>query len=310
LLESIGDPTLTVGLSFAAIMARCENGEPVDMLRWSQTVIDLAEGEPTRGNFIIGSPLAGALTWRGLARWWLGRPGWRDDFDHAVAMARATDPLSYTSVIAYKYAPAIPLGVLVADGAALDEISEAMQIAERCGDDIALASVQLAMGLALVHRGRPDRQRGLKLLQQVRDMALHDRFTLTEVPIVDVYRAQDIAERGDLDGALRQLRPALDDLFNTRQTWCIPVTAMLVELLVGRGTQGDVAEAEAAINRLAALPTDDVWAARDITVLRLDALFARARGDETGYRDYRDRYRDMAKTLGFDGHIAWAEAMP
>ena len=26
--------------------------------------------------------------------------------------------------------------------------------------------------------------------------------------------------------------------------------------------------------------------------------------------DYRDRYRDMAKSLGFEGHIAWAEAMP
>ena len=24
----------------------------------------------------------------------------------------------------------------------------------------------------------------------------------------------------------------------------------------------------------------------------------------------RDRYRDMAKTLGFEGHIEWAEAMP
>jgi hypothetical protein len=38
--------------------------------------------------------------------------------------------------------------------------------------------------------------------------------------------------------------------------------------------------------------------------------FAQARGDEAGYRDYRDRCRDMAKTLGFKGHIAWAEAMP
>ena len=43
---------------------------------------------------------------------------------------------------------------------------------------------------------------------------------------------------------------------------------------------------------------------------RLRALLARAHGDETGYRKYRDRYRDMAKTLGFEGHIAWAEAMP
>jgi hypothetical protein len=37
---------------------------------------------------------------------------------------------------------------------------------------------------------------------------------------------------------------------------------------------------------------------------------ARARGDEAAYRDFRDSYRDMAKTLGFEGHIAWAEAMP
>jgi hypothetical protein len=28
------------------------------------------------------------------------------------------------------------------------------------------------------------------------------------------------------------------------------------------------------------------------------------------YTHFRDRYRDMAKTLGFEGHIAWAEAMP
>jgi hypothetical protein len=29
-----------------------------------------------------------------------------------------------------------------------------------------------------------------------------------------------------------------------------------------------------------------------------------------GYADFRDRYRDMAKTREFEGHIAWAEAMP
>jgi hypothetical protein len=49
---------------------------------------------------------------------------------------------------------------------------------------------------------------------------------------------------------------------------------------------------------------------REIWLLRLRALVARARGDETAYRDFRDRYRDMAKALGFEGHIAWAEAMP
>jgi hypothetical protein len=71
-----------------------------------------------------------------------------------------------------------------------------------------------------------------------------------------------------------------------------------------------VAEAEAAIERLAAAPTDESLAGRDIWLLRLRALLARAHCDEARYREYRDRYRDMAKTLGFEGHIDWAEAMP
>jgi hypothetical protein len=28
------------------------------------------------------------------------------------------------------------------------------------------------------------------------------------------------------------------------------------------------------------------------------------------YRDYRDRYRAMATSLGFEGHMQWAEEMP
>ena len=48
----------------------------------------------------------------------------------------------------------------------------------------------------------------------------------------------------------------------------------------------------------------------EITLLRLRALLARAHGDETAYRDYRDRYRTMATSLGFEGHMQWAEAMP
>jgi hypothetical protein len=71
-----------------------------------------------------------------------------------------------------------------------------------------------------------------------------------------------------------------------------------------------VAEAGAVIERLAAAPADEGLVMRDIWLLRLRALLAQAHGDDTGYRDYRDRYRDIAKTLGFEGHIAWSEAMP
>jgi hypothetical protein len=49
---------------------------------------------------------------------------------------------------------------------------------------------------------------------------------------------------------------------------------------------------------------------RDIWLLRLRVLLARARGDEVAYRDDRDRYCTMATSLGFEGHMKWAEAMP
>jgi adenylate cyclase len=85
---------------------------------------------------------------------------------------------------------------------------------------------------------------------------------------------------------------------------------VLVETLLARGGKDDSAEAEAATDRLAALPTNVIPAAREITVLRSRALVARARADESTYRDYRHRYRAMATELGFEGHMKWAKAMP
>jgi hypothetical protein len=51
-------------------------------------------------------------------------------------------------------------------------------------------------------------------------------------------------------------------------------------------------------------------AVRDIWLLRLRALLARVHADVAAYPNFRDRYRAMARTLGFEGHIAWAAAMP
>ena len=79
LAESIGDPSLTVGLSFPLIYAEIQHAEWTDVLWWSQRVIELADGDPSKGNFIFGSPLALAFASRAMAGWCLGRPGWHDD---------------------------------------------------------------------------------------------------------------------------------------------------------------------------------------------------------------------------------------
>ncbi|MBV8180766.1 MAG: AAA family ATPase, partial [Mycobacterium sp.] len=69
LIESIGDATFTVGLSAPVLYAKAERGEWSDVVRWSQRIIDLADGDPVKGNFIIGSPLAVAITMRGIGRY-------------------------------------------------------------------------------------------------------------------------------------------------------------------------------------------------------------------------------------------------
>jgi len=311
--ESVGDPTLTVALSPAAIYAKGESAEWSDVLRWSQRVIDLAEGDPSKGNLIVGSPLAVALIQRAMARYCLGRPGWRDDMRHCLAMARSADPLSYAAVVTYVYLAGISSGVLSPDNSAVRDIEDALRIAERSGDDLAFVWARMILGLALVHRDTgAERDRGYKLLTELSEVLVRRGYLLCDLPLVNVYLARERAWRGERDEAIPLMRAAVDHLFREGQllVWGVPATGVLVETLLDRGTDGDVAEAEAAIERLAAAPADEGLVIREIWLLRLRALLARAQGDAAAYTDFRDRYRDMAKTLGFEGHIAWAEAMP
>jgi hypothetical protein len=310
LLESIGDPTLTMGLAFVAFCTWFDAGEFGQILRWSQTVVDLAGGDPVKGaGFGVGSPLAAALVYRGVARWWLGHSGWRQDLNDAVAMARRSTQATFAGVVTWAYSFAIQRGVLLADDSALRAIEEAVQAAEGSSNDVSLSLAQYTLGVALLSRdAAADRHRGLEVMVQVRDMWLREH-ALFMVPVVDLFAARERARRGDRDAAIPVMRKAVEDLHQAGRLG-YDGTGVLVETLLERGAKGDAREAEEAIDRLANLLDDDGSAIREITLLRLRALLARARGDEAAYRDFRDRYRDMAKSLQFEGHIAWAEAMP
>jgi hypothetical protein len=211
------------------------------------------------------------------------------------------------------YCSGIPNGVLAADDRAVREIEAALRIAERSGNDYALAFARMSLGVSLVHRHAPvERDRGRTLLAEVSDVFARHAHNLGDRPLVDVYVAREMARGEDRDEAIQLMCASIDRLVREGQmlAWGTPVTGVLVETLLDRAAERDVGEAEAAIERLAATPADEGLAVRDIWVLRLRALLARARGDAAAYEDFRDRYRDMARTLGFEGHISWAEAMP
>ena len=226
-------------------------------------------------------------------------------------MARRSDPATFAAVVAWTYALAMQYGVLRADDSAVRAIEEAVQTAEGSSDDTALSLAKLVLGLALVHRtAAADRQRGLELIEQLRDRWLRERCFLHLVPGIELYAARERARRGDRDGAIPVMRQAVDDLITRGEfAYLAGAKGILVETLLNRGAEGDVAEADKATDQLANLPADEGLVVRDITLLRLRALLARARGDDVAYRDLANRYRAMAESLGFEGHIAWAEAM-
>jgi class 3 adenylate cyclase len=312
LAEAVGDATLTVGLSFPVIYGQIESAEWCDVLRWSQTVIDLADGDPSKGNFLVGSPLALAFASRGMAGYFLGRPGWPEDLRRGLVMARRADAASYAGVVGYVYLLGIPFGVLGPDDRALHEIEDALRIAQRSSDDVVVGFTQATLGLALVHRRKAaERDRGQKVVAEVSEVFLSRGHNLCDLPVVEVYLARETARGGDRDDAIPLMRAAGDHLFRDGRLllWGVPVTGVLVETLLDRCADGDVAEAEAAIERLASAPADEGLVMRDIWLLRLRALLARAHRDNAAYANLRDRYRDMAQSLGFEGHIAWAKAM-
>jgi len=311
LLESIGDPTLTVGLAFVAFLSWFDAGEFGELSRWSQTVIDLAAGDPAKGaGFGVGSPLAIGLAFRGVARWWLGRPGWRQDLHDALAMAQHSEPATLALVLAWTYGMARVYGVLRADSSALRASEEAVRTAERTSSDTALSFAEYALGTALLYQdAAADRHRGLQLMVRARDTWLRQRIP-SLVPVTELLAAPERARRGDRDASISVMRKAVNDLHQAgRLGYGVWGTGVLVETLLERGAEGDLAEAQEAIDRLANPPADQGLAAREITLLRLRALLARARGDDDAYRDLVSRYRAMAKSLGFEGHIAWADAM-
>ena len=179
----------------------------------------------------------------------------------------------------------------------------------RASNDHALSLAKYSLGWALLYRdAAADRHRGLELMVRARELVRERNPSL--VPVTELLAAPERARRGDRDAAIAVMRQAVDELHQAgRLGYGVLGTGVLVETLLERGAEGDLAEAQEAIERLANLPADEGWAVRDIRLLRLRALLARARGDEVAYRDLVSRYRAMAESLGFEGHIAWAKAM-
>jgi adenylate cyclase len=310
LLDSIGDPNLTIALSMGAATVKHEIADMAAVLRVTQRIIDFADSDLRKGDELFGSPATLAHALRGAARMCMGITGWRDDLHKAAREARAFDPLTQQAVNFYSFVLAIPYGVLLPDATVLRQTAEILAMAEQSADDMVLFGAQTARGITLIHQGADAREEGFQLLATIRERAMTGRYSLNVLPIADIHIAAEKTRLGDLDGAIALSRAVLDGLYDSGvSVWSGLATAVLVEALLARGADKDLDFARAAIDQLAAVPTVPGFVLYEITMLRLRTLLARALGKEADYCEIRDRYRTMANDLGFEGHMAIAATM-
>ena len=226
-------------------------------------------------------------------------------------MAVSIDVTSHIAGILIKHCIAVHNGASLPGAPAMAETAEAIELAERCGDDFALDAARLSRGILLASGDVAHRSAGLELCAQYRQASVRHGYATDSVRYVDTETAKEKARVGDLDGAIEMGRRAVDFLFTAGDmTSRGPAVVVLVESLLRRGGQPDLAEAMDAIERLAAVPVDPGFVLHELPLLRLRALLAQAHGDDGTYRAFRDRYRVMANDLGFEGHIETAKAMP
>ncbi|MDV7174347.1 adenylate/guanylate cyclase domain-containing protein [Gordonia amicalis] len=308
-LESIGDPSLTMALAPPLFVNWLEAGDVDQVSRCAQMVIDLAGGDPTKGaGFGLASPLATAIAFRGVVRWMEGRQGWRTDIEEAIALARINSPQYFALVLNCTLGLAIQFGVLRADDRAVHLGEEALETSERVGDDNALMFAEYVLGIILLNRdSAADRRRGLNVMDQAREVWLR-RGSVYLVPIAALMTARERATLGpgERDHAITTMRVAVDELWDAGRVGpAILGTGFLVSALLDRGSTTDMSEAERMLDRMRRYPNADAWVPTQAVSQQSRPLLARVRGDPT-YPDFVSQYRAFAESVGYEGHMDFA----
>ncbi len=313
ILEQCRRPALAVGVVHGSVMAMLLAGQSLKAYRFADWAIGLAERDAAADGMSVGSRPAMTLLWRGIASMALGYSTWRQDMERSIAILRARDDrgMNLALMMSVKYAFCVIFGTLLSDDDAVAEMSKAEQVSTDCGDDIALAMAQMSRGLVLSRRPeRAERDLGFELIRRACDAQRARGTLLSTVAMADVEIVRLIADAGDVDAAIEYGITVIDRFVEHGElAFRGAAVAALTEVLLRRGSDADIREAANQVGRLASIPTDPGFVLNEIQLLRMRALLARAQGDDAAYRDFADRYRDMAKSLGFEGHMAWAEAM-
>ena len=301
LVESIGEPAMTVGLFYAAAQAKWEAGEATESLRLAQRVVDLADGDATMGDFVIGSPLAWAHHAEGSGRNVPGTAGMaRTTSRKALPWpGRLTRPPGH-SCSCTSTRPPSQNGAVLPDARDVAETAESLEVAQRSGNNTAVAYAMLNRAIILIHNDFEDSSAGLELLARAREMVVGEQLTVTLRRLSDIELARERARSGDLDGAIDLATTVLAEQFDTGEMiFRGPATTVLVEALLSRGSGADI-RARATCDRGAGRRADGagIRAARTSA-----AAAARAAGPRARRRARLSAARGALRGAGARGRV-------
>ena len=219
--------------------------------------------------------------------------------------ARTLDAFSFSGVSWYSYVMPLVYGVARPYVAMLRDTADTLALAEQSGDDLGLDLARSARGIALIHSGGRDRGQGLDLLLTTweRQGPLAAAVFQRVIDRRGVHRARAGPARRHRQCC--QVGPACGRAPHRRGSimWNIPATAALVEVLLTRRLDRDLAEADAVIQKWTTMTCELGVTLHEVWSLRMRAQLARARNEESSYQELRQRYRRKADQLGFEGHM-------
>ncbi|SBS72559.1 Adenylate/guanylate cyclase [uncultured Mycobacterium sp.] len=244
--------------------------------------------------------IAPAQALLGLVQTCLGdvTPGLRN-LRVALERVRSLHPVIVASVQLYS-ALVGALG-LVDPGELLSGAHEAWQRAESFGDICGTVMAGWTYGTILLRTSDSRDEEALGLLRRVRATIDEHRLGACSLATISTDLALNAARNGHLDDAISELHASFERFLSGFPTFAAFPGEALVELLVGRASPGDLAEANQVLARWREcgfdIPGLRLWS------LRAQALIARAHGDATAYHRRAGDYLALCEQLGAIGRL-------
>jgi adenylate cyclase len=196
---------------------------------------------------------------------------------------------------------------LVDPGELLSGAHEAWQRAESFGDICGTIMAGWTYGTILLRTSDPRDEEALGLLRRARATADEHRLGACSLATISTDLALDAARNGHLEDAIRELRASFERFLSGFPTFAAFPGEALVELLVGRGSPGDLAEADQVLARWHEcgfdIPSLRLWSSR------AQALIAGAHGDATAFHRCAGDYLALCEQLSAIGRLDDAQRL-